>query len=156
MNEEWKGLSLVDLFDLLEPAPEPAPISMMPQTAGWIWLGLALTLLVGGAAWLLHRRRLANAYRRAALAELNQATTTTELAVILRRTALAAYPRTDVASLHGNAWLEFLNSVSGDEDFSGSRAEVLVTAPYAGATTATDDLKSLVRRWIKNHRRVVS
>ena len=34
------------MIDLLEPAPEPDPVSMWPQTMGWLWLGLILLVLI--------------------------------------------------------------------------------------------------------------
>ena len=41
-------LNLVDYLDMLEQPLAPAPVSLWPQTGGWIWLGLALLALV---AW---------------------------------------------------------------------------------------------------------
>ena len=109
MNEAWQGLNLPELIDLLEPVPEPAPISMAPQTIGWLWLGLALLIFCALLVWRFARHWRRNAYRRAALAELaRSAPDASSLALLVRRTALAAYPRSAVASLYGDRWLRFL------------------------------------------------
>jgi len=137
--------------ELVEPAPPP-PVSMMPQT--WGWVGLAL-LLLGLGIWAFRRWqrvRRANAYRRAALSELAGAQTVAEIATLLRRTALAAYPRARVAGLAGADWLAFL-AQSGGRSFSGAAGDELLSAPYrSGAAPASDDLKAAVRGWITQHR----
>ncbi|WP_420332310.1 DUF4381 domain-containing protein [Roseibium sp.] len=153
MNEEWKGLSLAELIDLLEPVPEPAPVSMAPQTIGWVWLGLIVFVLVAALVWYLARRWRRNAYRRAALAELaHSAPDTSSLALLVRRTALAAYPRSSVASLFGETWLVFLDKAYGGSGFSNGPGKVLATAPYKGETT-DEPLRQLVKEWIEKHRR---
>ena len=152
MKEEWKGLNLVDLMDLLEPVPEPEPVSMMPQTAGWYWLGGVFAVLVVLGARHLWRHWQKNAYRRQALAELDQSTgDPTSLATLVRRTALAAFPRQDVASLHGKDWLDFLDKSYGGTAFTTGPGRDLATAPYRQEQTS-GQLKDLVRTWIRDHR----
>ena len=103
---ETDGKNLVELLDMLEPIPEPAPISMVPATAGWIWLGLAVAAALAYAGYRAHRHWKANAYRRAALAELAHAGDKPEaIAAILRRAVLVAYPRSEVAALTGPDWI---------------------------------------------------
>lgn len=153
MNEEWKGLSLAELIDLLEPVPEPAPISMVPQTMGWVWLGLLLLVICAALIWMLVRRWRRDAYRRAALAELGKtAQDASSLARLVRRTALAAYPRSAVASLFGDSWLTFLDEAYGGNGFSNGPGKVLATAPYQ-KELAGEPLRQLVKEWIKRHRR---
>ena len=41
MNEDLRGKDLVQLLDMLAQPEAPAPVSLMPATAGWVWLGLA-------------------------------------------------------------------------------------------------------------------
>lgn len=152
MSEELAGKNLIELIEMLEPAPEPAPVSMMPATAGWIWLGLlvlfAIVLLV---RWLFARWR-AGAYRRAALEELARAgADPVAIAGIVRRTALAAYPRDRVARLHGEAWLSFLDESYGGRDFSDGSGRVIASVPYAAADAGTG-LANAAREWIRRHR----
>jgi len=152
MNDDLTGLNLVDLLDTLEPVPEPPPISMLPQTAGWIWLSLALLAL---AIWLVRRqvlRHRANAYRRVALARLERAKgDPTAIALIIRRTALSAYPRRLVAGLHGVDWLDFLDRSYGGNGFRQGSGRVLATAPYT-PSKPTPDLETLTAEWIRRHR----
>ena len=119
MNEEFQGLALVELIDLLEEVPEPLAIPMTPQTPGWI--ALAAVILVIGLVlvrWGVNRHR-ANAYRRAALHELEEARDDpSTVAAILRRTAIAAYPREKVASLSGAQWLAFLDRTASRRGFA--------------------------------------
>lgn len=151
MNEDWQGLSLVELLDRLEPVPEPAPISMWPQTIGWLWLSLIVLFALGYIAYRLVRYRHRTAYRRAALAELANCPDDNALALLVRRTALAAYPRTRVASLSGPAWLSFLDRTGSGPDFTEGPGKSLATAPYRD-TAAETGTRQAVSRWIRHHR----
>ena len=99
----------------------PATVGWWPLAPGWYFLiGLLLITL----AWLCYRslqRWNNNHYRRAALTELQLLEEDTQnaekrdsslrqLPVLLKRTALSAYPRNQVASLSGDDWYGFLNS----------------------------------------------
>lgn len=153
MNDDLSGLTLIELLDLLEPVPEPAPVSLWPQTAGWIWLGI----IVATAAIFLVRRWMAihraNAYRRAALQEITGlGDDPAALAAVLRRTALAAYPRAMAAGLHGDAWLGFLDQTYGGTDFRNGPGRAVAIAPY-GPTQAAPGLAALAARWVRAHRR---
>lgn len=156
MSQHLDGLNLVELLDLLEPVPQPMPISMAPQTPGWIVLAvLTLTLMLCATRYRLHRYR-ANAYRRAALAELELLIKTgespAEISVLLRRTALVAYPRDQVASLHGDRWLRFLDAHFPGDGFSTGPGRILATAPWR--PVAPDPaLTALARDWICKHQR---
>ena len=54
-----------------------------------------------------------DAYRRAALRELRGAESVVSIAELLKRAALAASPRTQVASLTGSAWVNWLAETGG-------------------------------------------
>jgi len=145
--------NLVDLIDqLVEPVPPP-PVSMVPQTAGWWVLGLAViaTLCVFGLR--TYRAYQRNAYRRAALWEIDAAgTDMTALSSILKRTALAAYPRRDVAGLSGDAWLRFLDDTVSSTAFTAGVGKALATAPYQQEAVAEPALIALVKSWVRDHR----
>ena len=154
MSQNLEGLNLVELLDLLDPVPEPARVAMTPQTPGWIALGLVLLALLLWAAVILLRRYRANAYRRAALAELQALPrgqdTPAQIAVLLKRTALAAYPRDQVAGLHGDSWLRFLDAHFPGDGFCTGPGQVLALAPWR--PTADDPaLTALAREWILKH-----
>jgi Ca-activated chloride channel family protein len=138
--------------------PLPQQTSLLPQT--WparIALALLLAAIVV-ASWRLVRHWRTNRYRREALAELEQITQTpsnelaTRLSLLVRRTALAAFPREQVAPLSGTAWLAFLDRTSGETEFSRGPGRWLASAPYARAAPGDSQrLIELTRRWIRRH-----
>jgi len=112
----------------------------------------------------LVRRWHANRYRRAALAELDHVlrsfsekdalSTADALALLVRRTALAIFPRETIAPLSGAAWLDFLDRSYDGHEFSQGAGRALGLAPYAPHSLAAGDiapLADLVRRWIRTH-----
>ncbi|MGI9401996.1 MAG: DUF4381 domain-containing protein [Rhizobiaceae bacterium] len=155
MNPDMESLNLVELLDLLEPVPEPAPISMVPQTAGWIWLGVLILVLFFLAVRKFVQHRQANAYRREALRELAASgDDAAEVAAILRRTALAGFPREAVAGLHGEEWLIFLNNSYSGNGFTGKPADALLQAPYR-ADNEEPELTKIARDWTRSHKSTV-
>jgi hypothetical protein len=152
MNGEAQPVTLLDLLDRLIEAPEPPPVSMMPQT--WGWAVLALILLIAGmvAAIYMWRRYRANAYRRYAVKELEAARQDpAAVAAILRRTALAAYPRRDVAGLTGDNWLRFLDAQVSGHDFLEGPGRLVAEAPYR-VTGSQPALYSIAKGWVLRHR----
>jgi Ca-activated chloride channel family protein len=137
--------------------PLPVAISLWPTTwASWI----AIVLIVVGLTatiWWFTRRWHANRYRRAALAELDlimQAPRPNAgaLELLLRRTALAEFPRETIAPLSGTAWLSFLDKTYGGQEFSRGPGRAFALAPYAPAPDGDiASLAELVRRWIRTH-----
>ena len=73
------------------------------------------------------------------------------LAAILRRTALAAYPRVTVASLSGQEWLQFLDAQVGGTAFSTGAGRGLAREPYR-PNGPDPQLRPLVADWIRKHR----
>ena len=146
---------LAGLIDI----PLPQEVSLWPQT--WA-LRIAIALIAASAlvaAWRLAHRFYANRYRREALAELdtmiaNGTPDQVRLSVLVRRTALGAFPRETVAPLTGSAWLAFLDRSYGGREFSEGAGRLLISAPYRRAAISRDQLEALadlVRRWIRGH-----
>lgn len=158
-----ENLTLPDLLARLKDIAEPAPVSYLPQTATWYVLGVAIVLLLLFALWRLTLRYKAKRYRRealAALAELERRAVADsdqviQLAALLRRTALTAYPRQKAASLHGKDWLAFLDARYGGDGFSTGLGRVLVDAPYGRVNVPYQaDRRALIREvriWISRH-----
>ncbi|WP_269581197.1 DUF4381 domain-containing protein [Roseibium sp. Sym1] len=145
--------TLVELLNRLTEPIDPPPISMMPQTWGWAALGGLLLLALLSLAIRAYRHHRANAYRREALAKLKAASNDpARIALILRRAALAAYPRRDVAGLTGQSWLAFLNRTGRGVLFEGAPGRLLLKAPYRAAQRVPE-LEKLAERWIRSHRR---
>lgn len=153
MEEEFEGLNLIQLLDLLEAAPEPARVSLTPQTGGWAVLAVVIVLLLfAGVRWAMRRHR-ASAYRRAALRELASANAEPAVvASILRRTALVAYPREDVATLSGAEWLAFLDQSYAGSGFADGPGRVFATAPFR-PTPPNPAATALACDWIRRHRK---
>jgi Ca-activated chloride channel family protein len=139
--------------------PLPAQISLWPET--WT-LRMAIVLIVGGmiaAIWWFARQWRTNRYRRAALAELDRILhapqpSAVALELLLRRTALAVFPRDTVAPLNGQAWLAFLDKTYGGHEFSEGAGRMLALSPYERQPADTGNITStadLVRRWIRTH-----
>lgn len=146
-------MSLVDLINALEEVPEPPPIAMTPQTPGWIVLGLLLIVACIGLGLRAFQHWQADAYRRAALAELEDAgNDATRIAEILRRTALVAFPRRDVVPLFGEAWLAFLDSTYPGEAFVSGPGRSVATAPFQ-AHPVSPELKQVATDWVRRHTR---
>ena len=107
-----------------------------------------------------------NRYRSVALDELRaieershdesrRAQVVGQLAALLKRVALVAWPRETVASLSGEPWIEFLNR-TGQQQFKMEAAKVL-DLPYRRQTveqlTSAEiaQLLSAAERWIRTH-----
>lgn len=155
----YEGLNLPDLLELLEPVVYPDSVSLWPATAGWfvllIWL-LGL-IVIGVVRW--RRRWLANAYRRAARAEIAALRSADEsaemraaaIASIVKRTALAAYPRSEVAHLAGSDWETFLERSCRRDPQVVAAAPLLARAAYL-PDPDPDAIAEPALRWIEKHR----
>jgi hypothetical protein len=149
----------------------PGAISWWPPAPGW-WLvaGLVLvTLLFMLVRWRRRRRQAAAA--RAALNELRTLRVqlgpaldgpafAAAVSVLLRRLALARFPRERVAGLSGASWLAFLDATGGGEGFTRGAGLVLGELPYRdpdAKPVSTQDLTALAdlaERWIRANREV--
>lgn len=150
MTTEVPPTNLIDLMNQLIDPPVPSPISLVPQTAGWWVLG---ALIAAGLAYGLLRawgHWHSNAYRRAALGDLAGAgDDPAQVATVLRRTALAAFPRSEVAGLSGVDWLAFLQRTG---DFEPAAGPALLRGPYASGVDGAP-LRVAAEHWIRTHRR---
>lgn len=156
----YDGLGLSELLDLMHGLVMPDPVSLLPMTAGWsilsVWL---LAVLILAARYLLKRRRL-NRYRREALLVLKTIEAESDLcpvesaqriAALVKRTALAAYPRQQVASLSGKDWAQFLRESANNDRQIAAAAEALAAAAYRPDADGRE-LSAPARRWIRLHR----
>jgi hypothetical protein len=152
MNDAAQPVTLLDLLDRLIEVPEPPPVSMMPRTWGWAALALILLMAFMVAAIYTWRHYRANAYRRYAVKELEAASDDpAAIAAILRRTALAAYPRREVAGLAGDDWLRFLDAQVSGHDFLEGPGRLVAEAPYR-MTGSQPALYSVAKDWVLRHR----
>ena len=155
----------MDLRDITLPEPvgfwPPAPFA-------WILLGLFCIGLLYHI-WKAILRWKAEAYRREGLARLSRIEAQfskagkkdfalQELSVLLKRVALAAFPRRKVAPLYGREWLLFLDETCSGCTFSKGPGQWLLSpdgTETKGRTTLSGDTPALLglsRTWIKEHR----
>lgn len=107
--------SLAHLADVVAPPPVP----WVPQTIGWAVLAALMAIGLVWGTWRAIVRWRRNRYRREALRELQalservaEATARDDalraVPPLLKRCALAAWPREHTAALSGAAWTTFL------------------------------------------------
>ena len=139
------------LLDQLRPVQLP-DVSSWPAPGWWIALALLLALLF--IARFFFRRHQARLWQREALAQLqgirsrsseqpvNQ--TLSECSKLARRVLLSVLGREQVAALHGRAWLDALDAVTGRALFAAGFGKLLETGPYQRAPEVEQhDLDSL-------------
>ena len=159
LEEKYKGLNLPDLMELMHDIVRPDSVSMLPQTVGWwILLGWLVFCLALGVL-MVWRRWMRNRYRREAMTMLNQIQASTDglhylqavqAADLVKRTALAVFPRSAVASLTGDQWAAFLCQSSDNHQQVVSGSRDLVAAPYREGINVESAL-SAARAWIEYH-----
>ena len=158
-----------DPLAALHPLREPAAIGWWPLAPGW-WLLIAVAILaIGILCYYLARRYRANAYRRLALAQLQEIQVhyhdrtedeghlqkiAGETNSLLKAVALRAFPREGIASLSGEAWLEFLNTTQSGQSSMTEFPSAFANAAYlAGAPDLDNEaLFRAAKIWINNHR----
>lgn len=163
---------LENLNDII--VPEPVPF--WPPAPGWTISGLILLSFL--IPWLIQawRRYQADSYRREALRQADSIHQLDDPQVqlirlldLLKRTALTAYPREQVAALSGEAWWTFLSSksltgqaesITGEADFSPAFRQQLDDVLYNPAAAretskqVSEQFLRSVKAWIKQHQRV--
>jgi hypothetical protein len=142
----------------------PDPVSLWPLAPGW-WLLAASTLIaIATIVFFFVRHRRRNAYRRAALAILNDIESLRvngdhslylqQLNQLLKQTALVMDDSKNISGLSGKQWLQFLDSSGNTTGFSTGAGSILADGQYRPAVAADDltALQQLAARWIREHR----
>ena len=141
----------------------PEPVSIWPLAPGW-WI-LASIILVG-LLWITYtgiRSRIKNRYRREGLkiagqilqhyeTHGNRRQYAHDCNGLLKKVALHAFPRQEIASLVGAQWLDFLYQTSGNALFKQSPAYALGSIRFDPAQEPdVRQLYPLTKSWIKKH-----
>lgn len=150
MSQHTQEIGLAGLRDVIVPE-----IGFWPPPLGW-WLIAAALVLAAFAGILLVRRSYAASVRNMALRQLARLQSLAaheaiiELSVLMRRAAMSAYPRQDIAGLVGQSWLEFLDYSGGTDQFTAGPGRCLADAPYAGRFDGDPAAAiDVCRNWIK-------
>ncbi|MBS3964041.1 MAG: DUF4381 domain-containing protein [Methylomonas sp.] len=144
----------------------PDAISGWPPAPGWWLLALFCLIAAGFVALLIARlyrhltrrqpcqqalRHIAR-LRSQPVDDLRQ--TLAELSALIRRAAISCEPREQVASLRGEAWLNYLDRRLPDAPFSQGPGRCLADAHYRPDNPDAielDRLFALCERWLKQH-----
>ncbi len=148
-------LQLADIHLAAKPSAWP------PAPGWWILFFLLVGLLTFTGMKLIHYLRLKNHQKRIlqALGQLEKKLikdqspeTIADINILLRRLALAHFPRKNIASLTGHDWLNFLDKSGNTKDFSQGAGKLLADAPYLANIPQSADIKglsSVVKKWVK-------
>lgn len=157
--------SLQNLYDIIS----PQPVAWLPPALGWYALGFSIFLL---CSWLSVQKYLAwkrNQYRREALIELGELEkqltesdryqqVLPQLPELVKRTAVAAYGRSQVASLTGDDWLGFLDKTGSIHLFTKEIGRLLQDCSYQPPSQLAKfsneqvaELQKAVSYWIRKH-----
>jgi hypothetical protein len=128
----------------------PSAVSWWPPAPGWWMVGAVLVIAAGFALAAAVRHHQRSAYRREALQALETAQPA-DISAILKRAALAAFPREQVASLSGPAWLAFLDRTGGTKF-----ANTALAALTYGGSGDKEAVVAEARRWLLSHPSPVS
>ena len=134
-------------LDRLNDLVSPPEISWWPLAPGWYVVAIGVLLFVGILGF---RAWKVNAYRRAALRELESASDISTVAEILRRTALMIVPRATVATKAGNAWVDWLESLTSDPMPDDLRHQ-LTRGIYDRSDGDFNKVSRYASQWIRSH-----
>lgn len=146
----------------------PTAVNWWPLAAGWYVLLGSFLLAVAWFGYQAWKHWGNNRYRRAALNELQLLTATIQttekhdaslrqLPVLLKRTALSAYPRDIVAPLSGDDWYQFLNAQLKKPSFTATSTGLLDNISYSSGdlssidSQATTTLLNAIKHWLRYH-----
>lgn len=149
------------MTNLVQPLP-PEAVPWWPPAPGWYVLMVLIIVGLLWMGWRVVRRWRANAYRREAARLVDCVAdrgTLDELPEIVKRAALLAFPRSEVASLSGDEWLGFLDGTLGSTGFTTGSGRLFADLAFSrdGGSGLTQEesqtLINLAKRWVNGHRR---
>lgn len=141
----------------------PEPPGIWPLAPGW-YISLIVVLIgLGLIIHVLKKRYRLNQPKKEALRLLHQVRedfkkdpnsqiACATIGELLKRVALSYYPRKEVASLHGQEWIAFLNKTGKKIDFN-PEASLLLEVPFQPPQTL--DITPLfhkAEKWIQQRR----
>ena len=143
---------------------EPEPIGFSFGAPGWtILLMVFIAVLLMYGLWEFYQYKK-NKYRRLAIEELSlidlmqgeSGFIVLSIVSLLKRLALTAYGREEVASVYGKQFVSFLQTKVRGKSFSGDSEQIFIKHLYQGDKTIIplDKLKLFYNEssnWIKQH-----
>lgn len=153
LNQAMDNLPLKDIH-------LPQAIGLWPLAPGW-WLLACVAITLPLVGYYLYRRLTRKSAVKSAQAILKDLANTVDpdplamlnaLSSLLRRVAISCHPRDEVASLHGEAWLLYLDRELSDKPFSTGVGRCLADVHYRRTLSHEIDLAAvlgLCDRWLK-------
>jgi hypothetical protein len=137
----------------------PEAINWWPPAIGW-WLVLLACFFI---AWLVHYITRPTAIKAAKkqLLEIKQDNSSEDIhklakiSELLRRVAISNSPRSDCASLTGQAWLEYLDKTLIDKPFTQGAGQYLANAHFKKIPDNNIDITKIINiceKWLKAQR----
>ena len=165
-TSELLGSQSIDPLEKLRDVQLPPISNKLELAPGWWILSILLIFFLFFLFWFFAKKWKENNYRREALVELkaiqskHQQTSDDlvflqEIQTLLKRVALTAYPREQVAQLTDIEWIHFLGKSSRSDRFEGQVAEVFIDDIYREKLERSlnhREIEVLARFWIKNHK----
>lgn len=157
----WGNYLLEDFIE----TQAPEPISWIPQTIGWHVVLLFILYFVTKKVVREYLKYKRNAYRREAMSWLsslaakpssNQLAQMGQLPALLRKTAIIASGREEVASLTGKEWENWLDKRCTKTSFANDCKGLINKLAYTDGSevskTDTEKLQKHIGLWVKHHR----
>jgi hypothetical protein len=153
--------SLQNLNDIVV----PGPVAWWPLAPAWYVLAAVLLAIITTLAVHRWRNWRQNRYRRQSMIEFSLIRagagpeSLRQLPGLLKRTALSAWPREEVASLSGQSWHRFLDQSAGMDLFCSGAGETLDQLAYTGGGAPAvpgpelSQVLDAAETWLKTHLR---
>ena len=137
----------------------PEAVNWLPQTPGWYVVGAIALAYAARYSWRRLRYWYRNRYRKEARQKLaileHNGAAVAAINQVLKLSALAAFPREEVARLSGTPWVDFLNSRCEAPVFDSEQAQLLAEAVYTDRqldARVSNDLIAASQAWLNLHR----
>ncbi|KTD76360.1 DUF4381 domain-containing protein [Legionella waltersii] len=138
----------------------PDPVGWWPLAPGWyVLVVIALLFFFGLFVYLMKRHvnslpkkqalRLLQNYKEQYAKDKNAQLASARVSELLKRVALVYYPRMDVASMHGDTWIQFLNKTAKGVDFKPVNTMLSETPFKQSETINVQPLIVRAEKWIK-------
>lgn len=162
MSAPDQAAQLAQLKQQLADIHWPEPVSDWPPAPGWFILFAGLMMLVAIVVFLAYRHHRANAYRRAALAQMDQLSindqsrAAVELSQLLRRCQLHLEPFADHSSQGAERHQQLARFCRRECPVSAADIQQLEALCYGRTKLEPDAFSELLARcrsWIQQHQR---
>ncbi|WP_150465688.1 DUF4381 domain-containing protein [Francisella sp. SYW-2] len=151
-----------DLLAQLKDIYLPARVSQWwPLAYGW-WLLLGLIVLAFIIFLIiLHFRKKRNSYKDSIINDFRRAIEETQqnkpkevlqnISVYLKRVALQKFPNQQIKTLHGEQWLEFLDSKMKNQNFKNTKANMLANSYRAVELDkqTLNEILTVAEQWLR-------